>query len=395
MIWKLLRLPLVPLALLCVAVMRLVYPWLHIRCGNFISHRIGHLIGNTSVYLAERRAGMHKSIDLFAHHGEICNATAAKLVSRALLVDPTRFLLLVILCNKLFQGWQRHDVGAGNWDRDVTNSQEKYPPQFNFSAKEEAFGLNESRKMGIPAGAKWVCLIVRDDAYLPDLRHHGHRDSDIDSYAEAVYALAERGYYVIRMGAKVRKSLPVLHSRVIDYAWSGQRTDFMDVWLMARCAFCVSNGTGLDAVSVAFKRPICYVNYAPLGYLQTYNPRSLAIWKHHWKDGKRMGYEEIFKSGVFEAPFADVFKAEGVELRDNTAGEILDVVLEMADRDDGSFDFSYTFQNEVFWRSYPRKDSAFTNRPMHGEIRMRIGREFLRDYENNRGEREQGRLRLA
>ena len=84
------------------------------------------------------------------------------------------------------------------------------------------------RRMGIPDGAKWVCLIVRDGAYLahPYFLYHRHRDTKIGSYGQAALALAERGYYVIRMGAAVVERFHVKSERIIDYAINGMRSDF-------------------------------------------------------------------------------------------------------------------------------------------------------------------------
>ncbi len=44
---------------------------------------------------------------------------------------------------------------------------------------------------------------------------------------------------------------------------------------MANCQFTVSTGTGLDEVTNAFRKPICYVNYLPLVLFNSYNPKTL------------------------------------------------------------------------------------------------------------------------
>lgn len=51
------RLLFVPFALLTVAVMRLLSPWLLIRVGELWVPRLGHLIGNTECYLYEKEIG--------------------------------------------------------------------------------------------------------------------------------------------------------------------------------------------------------------------------------------------------------------------------------------------------------------------------------------------------
>ena len=106
-----------------------------------------------------------------------------------------------------------------------------------------------------------MCLFVRDSAYLAELykdsyNYHNYRNVDIQNFALVAYELAERGFYVIRMGVKVSKAFMVDHPKVIDYAWNGMRSDFMDIYLSAICDFAISTGTGLCEVSRIFRRPM-------------------------------------------------------------------------------------------------------------------------------------------
>lgn len=366
---KLVRISLIPFALLTVLILRLLKG--RIRIGRLWTERIGHLAGNVDVHLSERKAGIRpKCIEIWAA-GSPCNHQLLKMWKRVLHIDSTGFTEIVLKVNKLFRGWENIEIPSGNLDRDVNNLGETYL-HVSFTSEEEARGQAELRRMGIPEGAKWVCLMVRDSAYLPQLAYHSYRDSDIDSYVSAAVALALRGYYVMRMGAKVNKPFKVDHPNVIDYATNGMRSDFMDIYLAAKCEFAISNGTGIDAISTMFRRPICYVNYVPLEYLSTWN-KGLAIWKHHEKDGKRMTLSEIYESGAGQFMRTDEYKEAGITLVDNTPGEIKAVVMEMADG------MSSSDQSD-FWKKFPRSVSQYTNQPLHGEIRLRIGREFLKGY---------------
>lgn len=378
---KLLRLLLVPLALLCVIAIRLLRG--RVRIGVLWANRIGHLAGNVEVHLCERDAGIRPTcFEIWSAPGVPSSNQLLKMWRRVITIDRTGFTEIVLKVNKLFQGWQFVEIPSGNLDRDVNNLWEQYVPHIKFTKNEEAIGEAELRRLGIPQGAKWVCLIVRDSAYLPSLTYHSYRDSHIDTYMEAAKALAERGYYVIRMGAKVIKSMPFTSDRIIDYATNGMRSDLMDIYLPAKCSFMISNGTGLDAIAGIFRRPLCYVNYVPLEYLNTWNP-SLAIWKHHEKDGKRLSPKEIFASGAGQFMRAEEYDAAGITLVGNTPEEIKTVALEMADNPlylRGNMLLPDEKRQADFWKSFPRSISPYTQTPLHGEIRMRIGKEFLRSY---------------
>ena len=69
------------------------------------------------------------------------------------------------------------------------------------------------------------------------------------------------------MGKGVHERFEADHPKVIDYALSDQRSDFLDVWLMANTFFAVSTGTGLDTISTVYKRPVVYLDYIPINFI--------------------------------------------------------------------------------------------------------------------------------
>lgn len=373
---KLARLPLLlPAALIALSVRVLWRFGVKVKFSNFLSSRIGHLVGNTEVYLCEVDAGMHEGTHIWTHHGEPASQQIAKMLKRTMCVWPQRLTTLAILINKCFPGWEKHEIGCGTLDRDPANLTEKYRLHLKFTPAEIRLGEETLRKWGLPAGAQWVCLMVRDAAYLPQLAYHSYRDADVDTYEEAALMLAERGYYVFRMGSKVAKPFSAKHARIFDFAGTEMYSDFMGVYLGAYCSFCVTTSTGWDAIPQAFRRPMCYTNFVPFEYLPTWLPNSLAIWKHHEKDGKRMSVAEIAKSEAGKFMRADEFETAEITLVDNTPAEITAVVREMADMMEGRFRPS---QQTEFWDAFPR--STVGGAPLHGEIRMRVGSEFMVGY---------------
>lgn len=359
---KLIRLALVPLALLAVLIVRLF----NLRLGYMLANRIGHCAGNTEVHLCERDAGLTKGA--IWCHSDPANAYLLKMWKRVMRIDSTGFVSIVMKVNRLFDGWKAYEVDQGNMDRDVNNLFDKQPPHLKFTEAEQYKGQKTLDAWGV-WNARFVCLIVRDSAYLPDLSYHSYRDSNIEDYHLAIKALVDRGYFVFRMGAKVEKPLGFRHPMVFDYATNGMRSEFMDLYLGANCEFCVSTSCGFDAIPFIFRRPVVYVNFAPVEYLSTFRP-GLAIWKHHWKDGKRMTPAEIYESGAGQFMTADQFKEAGIELKDNTPEEIRDAVVEMADG-------LATGPQAEFWERFPRSTSEYTKKPLHGAIRMRVGQKFL------------------
>ena len=369
-------------AALCVVVIRLINRWYLIRIGVLHSERIGHLAGNTEIFLSERDIGMHKQgrfggLDIWLHSGVPCNRQLDRMIGRSLFIDRSGFSRLILLVNGQFHGWERYFAHSDNFDRDINNAMEKTSQHILFTDAEIEKGYAQLAAWGLARSDKWVCLIVRDSAYLPSLTYHNYRDTKIETYRKAALLLADRGYHVFRMGAAVNKPLGIEHPMIADYATNGMRSDFMDIFLTAHCIFAVSTGTGLDAIPSIFRRPICFVNYVPFEFLNTW-VRGIAIWKHHWKNGKRMVPEQICNGFVGQFMRDDEFKKARVTLRDNTPDEVADAVSEMADYVEAGCKPKKQIN---FWRSFPSGTIvAHNGKLLHGKIRLRIGSKFMEAY---------------
>ena len=392
---KSLNLPLYIIAVSVVLVFRVIRPWLLVRWGGLMSSRIGHFTANTELYLCERDAGINvpkkRHLDIFyMPYRPICNQQLATMWKRILRVWPSWMLAPCNKVNRLIPRGAVHEIGNNTQhDRDVHNLLDRFQPHLELTSEEVDRGEAGLRAMDIPPNTPFVCLTVRDREYLvqqfpgSDYSYHNYRDSNIQNYILAAETLADRGYFVIRMGAIVREAIKTAHPRIIDYATNGMRSDFMDIYLGAKCEFCISVGTGFDAVPLIFRRPIAYVNMVPLGYLFTFRPQFLGITKHYYlKAGHReLVLSEIFSHGVGFSMHTSNFTSKGVELIENTPEEIRDVVIEMADRLNGTWQSNE--DDEVlqrrFWEIFPADVMDAYGRPLHGEIRACFGAHFLRN----------------
>jgi putative glycosyltransferase (TIGR04372 family) len=404
-LWILPKVPLFVLAIPIVVVIRLIRPWLLVRWGNLHTSRIGHFAANTELYLCERDAGINvprsRYVDFFFTGELICNQQLAKMWKRVLRVWPAWIQSPIDLANRLIPSGEIHKIGNNTQsDRDVHNLLDRFPPHLNFTAEEESRGAAGLGMLGIPADAPFVCLIVRDSAYLDahsprDWSYHHYRDIDIQNYVLAVEELADRGYFVVRMGAKVRDSIKSDHPRVIDYATNGMRSDFMDIYLGAKCSFCVSGSSGFNAVPLIFRRPIVFGNEAPFGYLMTYRAQFISIPRHYFslQKNRELTLREIFTTGAGFYLRTSDYASEGIQLIENTCEEIRDAAVEMVERLTGTWkpqEDDEALQRK-FWEIFPTNAKASDNvlsdensangKPLYGEIRSRLGAGFLR---NNR-----------
>ena len=391
---RLCRLVLCLVALPLVLFMRLIRPWLLIRIDGLISARLGHFAANTELYLCERAQGINVPlrpyIDIFYFADkEICNKQLAKMWRRQLVIGSRTLLSPISSVNKLFPGWRVHTILNGTSGRDKYNLLDKMPPHLKFTADEELVGERGLQLMGISTGTKFICLNVRDSAYLNvHLAHtnwesHDFRDTDIQSYCLAAEALAARGYVVVRMGVTVHKSLNSNNPQVIDYATNGMRSDFMDIYLASKCFFTLSTGSGWDSLPEMFRRPIAYVNILPIGFLHTFRADFLSLTKRHFslKLNRELTLREIFSNGSGFFQTSSEYSDQDIQLIPNTPEEIRDLAIEMVARLEGLWTDS-TENEELqfrFWSLFREcVIAANTGAHLHGEIHSRFGADFLR-----------------
>jgi len=384
-------------AFLIVIIIRIIRPLILIRIGNLWSFRIGHFAANTELYMCEKDANInapHKFIfDFFYFEEPISNHQLMLMFKRILNILPSWFLIRIQLINKIIPGGAIHDVGYNsNIDRDIHNLLDKYPSHLNFTFDEEIKGQEELLKIGLPKNAKFVCLLVRDSAYLAtyqseiDWSAHDYRDSNIENYILAIEELINRGYFVFRMGAKVNQPLNFTNPKFIDYAYNGMRTDFLDIYLGAKCEFCISTGAGWDAVPTwLFRKPVLFTNIGPLGYLPTYSAKFYLMIKGHFSIEKNrfLTYSEIFDSGLGYILDSSDYKMKNVKLIENTPEEILEAVIEIEERLSGTWKDSHEdekLQNH-FWNIFQGNLSTISSKaPLHGKIKSHFSTTFLRKY---------------
>ena len=223
------------------------------------------------------------------------------------------------------------------------------PPILKFTGDEELAGRRKLAEWGIDLGRDWfVCVFARDDNYLRELEpavnysYHDYRNADIDSFNLAIEEIVSRGGFVLRMGFHVNKPLSAKADRVIDYA-VGLRSDFMDIFLPAKCRFFLGSASGISDVSVAFDRPRLGANCAPfgsgpIGKQSLFIPKLVAS----VETGEKFSFARLLRDFALNSDpkvgDGEVAYLQGYRYVDNTPEEILAVTREMLDRLDNIYE---------------------------------------------------------
>ena len=355
-----------------------------IRFGVLRGDRIGHFAGNTEIYLCERDIGIHgkNTYDLFyistPADSTICNYQLEKMWDRTLQIS--RYVKYLNIANQWIPGYEKHQVPK-NTDRDLNNLLMKTPPHLSFTEEEERVGQNGLKEMGLPDGMPFFCFIGRDSAYLKahypkrNMDYHNYRDMDIKNFIPVVTELIQRGYFGIRMGKEVQGPLHIDESKYVDYA-TKYRTDFLDIYLCAKCRFFMNGMSGIDAVPAdVFRRPTVMVNFVPMAYFHGSRKNSFFIFKKLWliQEHRFLTFAEMIHSDIGRFLKSEQYEKAGIELIDNTPEEISAVALEMAERLKGTWQTTEEDEDiqRRFWALFKPND-------LNSVFCTRVGTEFLR-----------------
>jgi len=377
------------LAVPIVIIMRTLRPFVVIRLGPLDLARIG-AFGHAEWCLYDHYANTNcnRYLDIFYHVKTcmpIANSQWLKMWKRLIFVSIFfgRLTRSVDNLNRSLPGYASHiisknEIPPKNESLKAVLACKK--PFLTFTPEEEIRGNELLREIGIPEGVPYICFHARDSAYLNvlhnarDWSYHDYRDSNINNYIHAVEQLVCRGYYGVRMGAIVKENLTVNNPRIIDYASNGKRTDFMDIYLGARCRFFIGTDSGLNLVPELFRLPVVYANWTHWGQLSTWCHNGLSIGKKFYLSGENrfLTFREIINSELGYIYDGKLLKLKGVELIENTPEEIAAVAIEMDERLKGTW--KTTQEDEElqrhFWEIF---GSDKLKSPDY-----RIGTEFLR-----------------
>lgn len=134
---------------------------------------------------------------------------------------------------------------------------------FNLPTETEQRGWDALRKAGVPDGAWFVALHVREgkwDGKSGGL--HGILNNDIETYIPAIEEITSRGGWVVRMGDPGMAHLAPMKN-VIDYCHSDWRADWLDVFLATRCRFFLGSCSGPAFIPPIYGVPSLLTNWWP------------------------------------------------------------------------------------------------------------------------------------
>jgi putative glycosyltransferase (TIGR04372 family) len=377
--WPLRRLVYQTLGLLLLAGLY-VHAWLtgkKIRVERLLTHRIGEMGTGAEIFLRRRQLGL---LDPHATYlfigGEAANRELYEMYKKHLVVLDNRWLTKAYdTCGPLIKRTRFHAPCQLQSNEYLEFDSGK--PTLMFTAKQEATGRAELAKMGLGEKDWFVCLHVRDSAYL-NTAHvadggHSYRNCDIENFREAVKYITGLGGFVLRMGSHVNKAMTGAGPRFIDYS-SLHRSEFMDIYLLAKCRFMLGTDAGMAQIATGFNVPVINTN-VPFIDWAGFRAADLFIQKKVLDERQRriLSYEELLARGYIRYYQTRWLTERDLSLIENSPEEILDVTREMFERQEGTF--KPEPEDEELQRRYR---GLFTPNNACWGFPSRIGAAFLR-----------------
>ncbi len=260
---------------------------------------------------------------------------------------------------------------------------EKRSPLLTLSVPDQQRGWDALALRGVPKGAWFVGLHVRGAGWRDKGSEvHHARNADIQTYFTAIKSITDAGGWVIRLGDPISMTpLPAM-DRVIDYAHSDLKSDWMDIFLSSQCRFFIGTASGVCTVAIAFGIPCVMTNITPSYNMFAFTSQDIVLIKlcKFKTEDRYLTFQELVAppAGIAFNAYQDM----GLEVVDNTPDEIKGAVDEMLARCDGTLEYSPEDESLQMDFKSVVKDCA----PLYGdqdlELYAKMGRDYLRKHES-------------
>ena len=324
-------------SLLVLAIMKLIQPFVKFQLCIVGFHRYGHLALEPEVFLAEQEVSRANKkftrpvVNLWSlgPTAKQSNKYLARKWSERLTVVPSWMVSALHDAGEFLPALKLVEPRLS-----ITGSEnglDRTEPHLSFSNEEIADGQRGLLEIGIDPRRPYVCLIVRDGGHYKskgDIESSGYEliNFNINDFASAAEALIAHGYQVVRMGSGSEQPFTNAPAGVIDYASSKRRSEFLDVYLAATCAFAISTQTGPDAVCMLFRRPVLYVDVTR--YCQFFFGSKIATWTpvRLLKNGKILNLSDVVNSEIAWFKDPNLFAINGVSQQKSSEEELRDLI---------------------------------------------------------------------
>jgi putative glycosyltransferase (TIGR04372 family) len=351
---------------------------LNYRYVNVFTERIGHLAIEPDILIKDSMLHQTKmKWIILAPYGKVANSHLLSYWDQYFIIFRSRILCFLIYYSTIYGIGK---LNISHYINTPTNAQKAYlisglwndrSPLLKLSNEDLVYGEEALLQLGIPKSAWFVCIHAREGLYSPiDEPIHQHRNSDINTYLNAVKEIISRGGYVIRVGDHKTKIIPKIKG-LIDYSHSQLKSERLDIYILAKSKFILGDSSGVTLLGSIFGTPCALVNMTPLTSTGILN-KDLAIHKLYSRKNKvLLSLNDLHQLNLANARNYSDYTEEDILIRDNSATEILELTIEM---------LNYLDQDLITNTSSITNVTYLTDKDYSYGTKSRIGQKFLERY---------------
>ena len=371
--------------------LKLIKKFILIRFGELETRNIGHYSFSIDLYLHENKKNKYNNqkriYDIWFKNKNVANYFLLNKWKKILNVFPHYFRFIWIYINKYnfgkeflipYRHWKNYSdkwPDVGNAFRDINGVSKKTKSHIKFDDNE--INLGEKFFIDNKINKNPILFFARDAKYRKDQFDSAYRNSNIEDQSKAIEEMCKNNF-CIRVGSNPEKELKIKNKNFIDYSFSKYQNEFNDLYIISKCKFLVSTGSGFDQLALLFRKPIVYVNATETEYrinpifndlIKLYIPKKI----FSKKKNRILTFSEIFEIGAENLQNNQDYQNLELEVIDNTPDEILDVIKEMEQRISNRW--ITTREDEELQAEYWKLNS-YKNMP---NFDCRIGSKFLKN----------------
>jgi len=359
--------------------------------------RLGHLVGNTDVFLSEMKLGLHGKNKKFSFTisnnqyvegvGRICvnkkvaNPSFIELLRKAYKVEFVDGCFEWAYFSRLKQlGCLASNRIHGH--RDIHGVLDKTKPNIELPDELLKAGNDILERNAIDPESKIALIHARDGNYITerylqfaslDHKRYSYRNVDIGDFEKAIDYLISHDYELIRVGCTAPSQAK---TSKFWYSKSLSLENWFDLFLFHKCDFLLGNTSGVYTFADLFRKPIIFTNFAPLGHVYSWSTRHITIFKRlvDRKTDVPVPASQQIMTEVGWTIHMDKLNQSDLIYVSNSQEEVYEVTKELVERIRGSWiDIEGDHERQrVFWETLPRG-------VYHSNINSRIGAKFLKD----------------
>lgn len=374
----LLKLAVLPALLISLATLRIFWPKRRIRIVVMEPRFFGHQCLEPEVFQRDRQLSIEqRSNDIWlcslGKRHEAANEVVWDLRKNDFPVVPSWFSTAVVFWQQVFDFSQFQVVNADYHRLNfLATTATSLPLDSSFELRRKDI-LSHMSNPERP----YVIFTARETTRgIEDIR-----DRDIRDFEPAILSLIEIGYNVIRLTSRTENLLRINSPHLIDWQVREDGRPGDELVLVSGASFVVSTTTGVDALALAYRRPVLYVDASRLFYV--FLGTELATFQMplvlDQKSGTALNLEQLLKRGLGWAKHLQEFSDAGVRIIKSSPEKLREIILEYVDF------ISSKPQPELksaqdSWRSLVMHYLSHKVTDRHGEIQAGMHPDTLRSH---------------